>query len=357
MLVNGKWTKKWDPYQASDQQGTFIRQVSNFRNWVTKDGTAGPTGKAGFHIEAGRYHLYVALICPWASRCLMARSLLGLKDLISLSVVEPTLTEQGWRFGDFPGATEDHIHNYNFLHELYSHSLNTVNGRATVPVLWDKKNQCIVNNESADILIMMNEVFLDFANGKHSKDRNSKQGSRHDEQEKNSCPDTINLRPKALIKQINDLNLFLYENINNEVYKAGFAQTQIAYEKSLFNLFGSLDKLEKRLSTSQYLLGSHFTESDIRLFVTLIRFDLAYYGLFKCNLKRIEDYPHLYRYIQNIYDIKDVAETVNVAHIKQGYYSISDLNPNSIVPSGPDSDFYKKINQNNIEQCNQGGKL
>lgn len=307
MLVNGKWVAKWDPVQAKDEKGGFVRQVSTFRNWVTPDGTPGPTGSGGFKAEAGRYHLYVALICPWACRTLMARKLKGLEDVVSLSIVEPELTDQGWRFA--PGA--DPVNGATYMHEIYTRADPAVNGRATVPVLWDKTTGTIVNNESADILRMFNTGFGALAHGP-------------------------NLYPSALAAESDALNDAIYPTLNNGVYRAGFATTQVAYEEAFHDVFATLDALESRLSDGRpWLLGETFTETDIRAFVTLIRFDAAYHGLFKCNLRRLADYTGLSAYTARVYRLPGIADTVNIDHIKRGYYSIKFLNPNGIVPLGP----------------------
>jgi putative glutathione S-transferase len=311
MLVNGKWVANWQPVQAKDEKGGFVRQQSGFRNWVTPDGSAGPTGVAGFMAEAGRYHLYVALICPWASRTLMARKLKGLEAAVSVSVVEPALTDQGWRFGDYPGSTPDPLHGASFMHELYTHADPQVSGRATVPVLWDKQTDTMVSNESADIVRMFNSGFGGLASG----------------------PD---LYPVDLRDEIDDLNDHIYPRLNNGVYRAGFATTQAAYAEAFAEVFGCLDELETRLSDGRaYLFGDRFTETDIRAFVTLVRFDAAYHGLFKCNLRRIADYPGLQAYMLRILARPGVRETVNIDHIKQGYYSVKALNPVGLVPVGP----------------------
>ncbi|NBE06502.1 glutathione S-transferase family protein [Paragemmobacter ruber] len=308
MLVNGTWVAKWDPVQAKDEKGGFVRQVSSFRNWVTPDGAPGPTGRGGFAAEAGRYHLYVALICPWASRTLMARKLKGLEDAISLSIVEPELTDQGWRFA----AGADPVNGATYMHEIYTRADPGVNGRATVPVLWDKATGTIVNNESADILRMFNTGFGALARG----------------------PD---LYPADLAPQIDALNDAIYPALNNGVYRAGFATTQIAYDEAFHDVFATLDALEARMSDGRpWLHGDRFTETDIRAFVTLVRFDAAYHGLFKCNLRRLADYPHLSAYAQRIYQLPGMASTVDIGHIKRGYYSIKALNPSGIVPLGPE---------------------
>ncbi|NMA98141.1 MAG: glutathione S-transferase family protein [Phyllobacteriaceae bacterium] len=306
MLVNGKWTDNWQPVQGTDAKGGFVRQTSSFRNWVTPDGSAGPTGEGGFKAEAGRYHLYVALICPWASRTLIGRKLKGLDEVISVSIVEPELSEQGWRF-----ATPDPITGATYMHEIYTKADPQVSGRATVPVLWDRQTNTIVNNESADILRMLNSGYGDLA--------------------KND----VDLYPEALRGEIDALNDYIYPRFNNGVYRAGFATTQEAYDEAYQNVFEALDSLEQRLEGQDYLVGNQLTESDVRAFVTLVRFDAAYYGLFKTNLRRVADYPNLSAYMLRILDLPGVRETVNIDHIKRGYYSIKTLNPNGIVPKGP----------------------
>ena len=312
MLKNGKWSKEWDPYQATNKKGEFVRQISEFRNWLTPDGSAGRTGLAGFKAEAGRYHLYISYVCPWACRTLMVRALKGLEGMISVSVVEPFLTEQGWKFGDFPGATGEPHLGVEYLHELYSHVAPGYTGRATVPVLWDKQRGTIVNNESADIIEMLNSAFDGLG------------------------ATAINLRPEAKLDELAVLNDVIYHGFNNGVYKEGFAQSQEAYEEAYYNVFATLDDMEARLERSRYLLGEQLTEADIRLFVTLVRFDAAYYGLFKCNKKRIADYPQLTRFIEDIIAMPGISDTVNLEHIKNGYYSVKALNPKCIVPLGPE---------------------
>lgn len=314
MLVNGVWTADWQPVQAKDEDGRFIRQTSSFRHWITADGSAGPTGDGGFKAEAGRYHLYVAYICPWASRTLMVRELKQLQELISVSVVNPVLTEQGWTFGGYPGADTDELNGAQYMHELYSRADSQFTGRATVPVLWDKQTGTIVNNESADILRMLNSAF-DHLTG-----------------------NTLNLYPQALAGAIDELNARIYTELNNGVYQAGFASSQAAYEEAYLRVFAMLDELESQLSDGRaYLLGDVLTETDIRTFVTLVRFDAAYHGLFKCNRNTLRSMKALQNYMQRIAALPSVAATVNIDHIKAGYYSVKALNPSGIVPLGPDS--------------------
>lgn len=312
MLVNGKWSGQWDPVQAKDDAGRFLRQTSQFRNWVTPDGSPGPSGIGGFAAEADRYHLYVALICPWASRTLMVRKLKGLEHVLPVTVVEPVLTDEGWRFGDYPGAGRDELNGARYMHELYTRADPHYTGRATVPVLWDKRLDTIVSNESADIVRMLNSAFDVFA--------------RND----------IDLYPADLRRQIDALNGELYENFNNGVYQAGFAGSQAAYEEAYGKVFAMLDELEERLADGRrFLFGDRLTESDVRLFVTLVRFDVAYHGAFKCNRNLIAQMPALSGYLARVLALPGVGETVNIDHIKQGYYSIKALNPTGIVPAGP----------------------
>ncbi len=312
MLVDGQWSSSWQPVQADDGEGRFLRQTSSFRNWITPDGAPGPTGEGGFKAEAGRYHLYVALICPWACRVLMARKLKGLEALLPVTVVAPIMTDQGWQFGGREGCEADPNLGATHLHQVYTAADPHYTGRATVPVLWDKQRRTIVNNESADILRMLNTAFVELgATG----------------------PD---LYPKVLRREIDELAPWLYERLNNGVYRAGFATTQTAYEEAVVDVFEALDSLEARLGDGRrFLLGEALTELDIRAFVTLVRFDAAYHGVFKCNLRRLADYPALSAYLQRVLALPGVAETVSIDHIKAGYYAIKALNPNGIVPLGP----------------------
>ncbi|MEN6671219.1 glutathione S-transferase family protein [Psychrobacter sp. B38] len=312
VLINGEWTEDWQPVQKEDEAGRFIRQTSSFRHWITPDGQPGPTGVGGFKAEKGRYHLYVALICPWASRTLAVRQLKGLQKMIEVTVVNPALSNQGWQFGGFDGADIDTINGVQFVHQLYTQVDPNFSGRATVPVLWDKKTGTIVNNESADILRMLNTAFSELV------------------------PSEIDLYPSGLAADIDALNAMIYTNLNNGVYQAGFATTQMAYEEAYQQVFATLDSLEQRLSDHRrYLFGEQLTETDIRLLVTLVRFDAAYYGLFKCNRNLIKDMRYLHAYMLRLLAIDGIATTVNLAHIKAGYYSIKALNPNGIVPLGP----------------------
>jgi glutathionyl-hydroquinone reductase len=312
MLVDGKWREAWRPVSTTDAKGGFVRQISSFRNWVTPDGAAGPTGEGGFRAEPCRYHLYLALGCPWATRVLIARKLKRLEDVISIAVVEPVLTDQGWRFGDYPGADRDLVNGATYLHEIYSRADPHFTGRATVPALWDRERLTIVNNESADLLRIFNSGFGALADG------------------------TVDLYPKDLRPEIDALNDEVYPSLNNGVYRAGFATTQQAYEEAFAGIFVMLDKLERRLATGPYLFGARLTEADIRVFVTLARFDPAYFGQFKCNLRRIADYPALGAYLARLMALNAFRQTFSLDHIKRGYYSIQTLNPSRIVPLGPE---------------------
>jgi len=315
MLVNGKWEGDWQRRQSTDSQGRFVRQVSTFRHWVTPDGAPGPTGGGGFQAEPNRYHLYVALNCPWACRTLIFRKLKKLDDIISVSIAIPTVTEQGYGFGAYPGSIPDPLFNIRYVHELYTRADPHYTGRATVPVLWDKVQGTIVNNESADIIRMLNSAFDAFGDA------------------------SVDFYPQGLRPEIDALNERIYEGLNNGVYRAGFAASQEAYDEAVSAVFDCLDELEQRLDGHPYLLGERLTETDWRAFVTLIRFDAAYHGLFKCNLRRLIDYSNLSAYLKRLYDVPGVKDTVNFHHIKRTYYSIGRLNPSGIVPQGPDKIF------------------
>ncbi len=324
MLVNGIWQGEWDPVQAKDTDGRFVRQTSSFRNWVHSDHKAGQTGStkpdetSGFTAQPGRYHLIVGLICPWASRTLMVRKVKGLEEMLPVTVIDPVMTEQGWRFSQDDQSITALFGDVVYLHEIYTRADPNFTGRATVPVLWDKQQQTIVNNESADIMRMLNIAFDEFVG------------------------DSVDLYPEDLRPQIDALSQHLYENFNNGVYKAGFATSQFAYDEAVSTVFTIMDELEERLAKGKndgFLFGERLTETDIRLFVTLIRFDAAYHGQFKCNLCRLIDYPRLWAYTKAIHDLPGIAETVNMDHIKRGYYSLNKLNPFGIVPAGPEDLF------------------
>ncbi|HFR3539053.1 TPA: glutathione S-transferase family protein [Streptococcus suis] len=314
LLQDGKWVDQW--YDTKSTGGKFVRTVTQFRNWITPDGQAGPTGEGGFKAESGRYHLYISLACPWASRTLMMRKLKGLEDHISLSVVHPLMLENGWTFEDGSGVIKDPLFNSDYLYQVYLKANPTYSGRVTVPVLWDKKTNTIVSNESAEIMRMFNTAF------------NAITGN-HDD-----------YYPADLQAEIDAMNDFVYPNINNGVYKAGFSTNQKVYEKEVNNLFAALDKLEEHLADKDYLVGDQLTEADLRLFTTFVRFDPVYFGHFKCNIKALVDYPNLWNYTKRIYNHAGIAETVDFDHIKQHYYgSHKTINPTGIVPIGPDLDW------------------
>ena len=314
LLVDGYWTDRW--YDTSASSGRFQRPESAFRNWVTPDGTPGPTGDGGFKAEPGRYHLYVSLACPWAHRTLIFRALKGLETAISLSVVHWFMGEHGWTFEEGPGVISDPVAGADRLYEVYIRSNPTYTGRVTVPVLWDKERNVIVSNESSEIIRMMNSAF----------DRVG------------ASPGDF--YPVELREQIDALNARIYTTVNNGVYKAGFATTQDAYEEAVRPLFATLDWLEDRLATNRYLFGDRLTEVDWRLFTTLVRFDAVYVGHFKCNLRRIVDYPNLWDYTRELYQYPGIALTIDFTHIKPHYYgSHASINPTRIVPVGPELDF------------------
>lgn len=297
-------------------KGEFVRSESTFRNWVTVDGSPGPGAEGGFVAEENRYHLYVSYACPWAHRALIFRALKGLEQIISVSVVHPLMPEESWVFGDYPGATEDHINNSRYMYEVYQKADPHFNGLVTVPVLWDKKRETIVNNESSEIIRMFNSAFDAFA---------SKQ---------------VDFYPQALWVEIDAINEVVYHNVNNGVYRAGFATSQQAYNRAFSRLFDTLDQLEERLSRQRYLVGNQITEADWRLFTTLVRFDSVYYNHFKTNKKRLIDYPNLWGYTRELYQMPGVADTVNMDHIKYHYFgSHRSINPTGIVPQGPEIDF------------------
>lgn len=298
------------------KDGQFNRAASVFRNWITPDGSVGPSGRSGFNAESGRYHLYVSLACPWAHRTLIMRALKGLEQHVSFSVVHWLMLEEGWVFKPGIATIADNVNNTSSMRELYQLASPDYRGRITVPVLWDKLHNTIVNNESSEIIRMFNSAFDHLG------------------------AEPTDYYPDTLRHDIDQLNQRIYDTINNGVYKSGFASTQSAYEKAVIPLFNSLDWLEKLLSTQRYLTGDKLTEADIRLFTTLVRFDTVYVGHFKCNIRRLADYPNLSAYTRDIYQLPKIAATVNMHHIKAHYYqSHRALNPSGIVPVGPEIDF------------------
>ena len=314
LLVDGQWVDQW--YDTKKTGGRFVRTQAQFRNWITADGSAGPTGQAGFKAEANRYHLYVSLACPWASRTLMIRTLKGLEDMISISVVHPLMLEHGWTFEEGEGVIGDPIFKARYLHEVYTAVKPDYTGRVTVPVLFDKKTKTIVNNESSEIIRMLNTAFDDLG---------AKPG---------------NYVPDQWLEEIDTVNDFVYHRINNGVYKAGFATKQEVYEEEVAALFEALDQMEERLAGQDYLVGNRLTEADIRLFTTLVRFDAVYFGHFKCNLKPLTAYPKLWAYTKRIYQLPGMAQTVNFDHIKRHYYgSHKTINPTGVIPMGPTLDW------------------
>jgi len=314
LLVEGKWHDQW--YDTKKTKGRFERSTSQFRHWVTADGSPGPTGEGGFKAEAGRYHLYVSYACPWAHRTLIFRTLKKLEDVISVSVVDYLMAEEGWTFYGATGSTGDQLFDFKRLYEVYLKADPTYSGRVTVPILWDKKSQTIVSNESAEIIRMLNSAFNALGDGE------------------------LDFYPESLQAEIDEINDFVYKNVNNGVYRTGFATTQEAYEEAFESLFSALDQLEERLLKQRYLVGDTLTEADWRLFTTLLRFDPVYVGHFKCNLRPILDYPNLWNYTRELYQMPGVAETVNMPHIKGHYYeSHLNINPTGVVPLGPDIDY------------------
>jgi putative glutathione S-transferase len=314
LLVDGIWRDQWHDTRSSG--GRFVRAPARYRNWVTADGAPGPTGHGGFPAAAGRYHLYVALACPWAHRTLIFRKLKRLEHAISVSVVEPLMLSDGWVFGPPGSPTADAVNRKAKLADVYLAADPKFSGRVTVPVLWDKERHTIVSNESSEIIRMFNSAFDAVTD------------------------DRTDYYPPPLRDAIDAINATVYENVNNGVYRAGFATTQAAYEEAFLALFATLDDLERRLGESRYLVGNRLTEADWRLFTTLIRFDAVYAGHFKCNLRRIADYPNLSNYLRDLYQVPGIAATVDMDHIKRHYYgSHRHINPTGIVPLGPALDF------------------
>ncbi len=316
LLIDGKWHDQW--YDTSASGGHFIRSDAQFRHWITADGRPGPSGEGGFKAEPGRYHLYVSLACPWANRTLIFRALKGLEDMIGVSVVNPYMGDHGWTFQPAPGVVADPVGDADYLYEVYLRARPGYSGRVTVPVLWDRERNVIVNNESAEIIRMFNSAFDGVG---------AKEGD---------------YAPAEMLSDIDAMNKRIYDAVNNGVYKAGFATRQEVYEQEAGNLFACLDELDSLLGRQRYLLGERLTEADWRLFTTLIRFDPVYHGHFKCNLKRLVDYDNLWAYTRELYQWPGVAATVNFDHIKQHYYrSHPSINPNGIVPLGPKLDLLR----------------
>jgi len=314
LLQNGKWVDQW--YETKAVKGRFVRKESSFRNWITPDGAPGPSGDGGFKAEAGRYHLYVSYACPWAHRTLIFRVLKGLEEMISLSVVNLHMGADGWTFDPGDGVIPDPVNNANFFHQIYTAADPDYSGRVSVPTLWDKKTATIVSNESSEIIRMFNSAFDNIG----------------------ATPGDY--YPEALRPEIDPINERIYETLNNGVYRTGFSTSQEAYEEAVVPLFDTLDWLEEHLSDRRYLAGDTLTEADWRLFTTLVRFDPVYVGHFKCNLKRLIDYPNLAAYVRDLYQHPGVAETVFIDHIKLHYYgSHESVNPTGIVPLGPTIDF------------------
>ena len=314
LLVDGQWKDQW--YDTESTGGKFKRQEQAYRNWVTADGEPGPSGEGGFAAEPDRYHLYVSLACPWAHRALIVRALKGLDEMLPISVVHWYMAEHGWTFEPGPGVIPDPIHNVDRLYQLYQKADPSFTGRVTVPVLWDRKRDTIVNNESSEIIRMLNTAFDPLG---------AEPGDYY---------------PEPLREEIDAVNERVYHTVNNGVYKSGFATTQAAYEEAVHPLFETLDWLEERLAASRWLVGGTLTEADIRLFTTLVRFDPVYHGHFKCNIRQLKDYPNLWGFTRDLYQHPKIRETVNFEHIKKHYYQSHDtINPTRIVPAGPALDF------------------
>ncbi|QLC72384.1 glutathione S-transferase family protein [Pseudomonas sp. LPB0260] len=316
LLIEGRWRDQW---YDTGEDGQFKREKAQRRHWITADGAPGPSGEGGFAAEAGRYHLYVSLACPWAHRTLILRKLKGLEALVDVSVVSWLMRDNGWTFDPEHGSTGDTLDGLEFLHQRYTTDNPRYSGRVTVPLLWDRQQQRIVNNESAEIIRMFNSAFDDLTGN------------------------PLDLYPPALRGEIDALNQRIYPAVNNGVYRAGFATSQQAYEEAFDELFGELDRLDALLDERRYLAGEYLTEADWRLFTTLIRFDAVYHGHFKCNLRRIEDYPNLSHWLRELYQWPGVAQTVDFRHIKQHYYaSHTTINPTGVVPKGPMLDLERQ---------------
>ena len=323
LLIDGEWHDKW--YDTDKNDGKFVRSDAGFRNWVTPDGSAGPSGEGGFKAEAGRYHLYISHACPWANRTAIFRKLKGLESAVGLSVVHHFMGENGWTFKADDGATGDQVFESEFMHQIYTRAKADYSGRVTVPVLWDLERETIVSNESSEIIRMFNSGFGALADQEHD------------------------FYPEELRQQIDEINERVYHTVNNGVYKCGFATTQDAYEEAFHPLFDSLDWLEDILSRHRYMTGNQVTEADWRLFTTLVRFDPVYVGHFKCNRNRIFDMPNLWNYMLELYQWPGVAETINLHHIKYHYYASHDMiNPSQVVPVGPAIDYHAPHNRDRL---------
>jgi len=319
LLVDGQWKDRW--YDTSESEGRFVREDAQFRDWIGAD-----DGK--YPAESGRYHLYVSLACPWAHRTLIVRSLKALIPHIDVSVVSPLMLENGWTFNKDEGSSGDRVHDSDFMHQIYTTADAQYSGRVTVPVLWDKQDKRIVNNESAEIIRMLGSAFDELTGN------------------------TLNLYPEELRPQIDAWNERIYPAINNGVYRAGFATAQDAYEEAFEEVFSELDYIDGQLADRRYLCGETFTEADIRLFTTLIRFDAVYHGHFKCNRQRLEDFEHIPAYVRDIYQLSGVADTVNFKHIKTHYYASHDMiNPTGVVPAGPDIDYTRRHGRDQLQRA------
>ncbi len=323
LLVEGQWHTDW--YDTKSTGGKFVRKDAHFRNWITADGSAGPSGIEGFKAEMDRYHLYVSLACPWAHRTIIFRALKGLEKMLPVSVVNSFMADEGWTFEPGNGVVADTVNHKMRMHEIYTTAIPDYTGRVTVPVLWDKKKQTIVSNESADIVRMFNSAF-DHAGAI-----------------------TGDYYPESLRAEIDTVNDTVYHGLNNGVYRAGFATTQQAYDQAVDDVFKTLDHMEQRLTRQRYLAGNILTEADWRAFTTLVRFDAVYVGHFKCNRKRIADYPALSNYLRELYQYPGIAETVDIDYIKAHYYaSHESINPTRIIPTGPDLNFTQPHNRDQL---------
>ena len=313
MLISGKWV---EDEATQNKQGKFVRPDSIFRNWVTSDGSAGPSGHDGFKAEPNRYHLYVSHNCPWAYRTMVLRKLKGLEKFVSVAISASSVKDEGWTYIKEPGCVPDAVNNITYLHEVYTKAEPQYTGRVTVPTLWDRERETIVSNESSEIIRMFNSAFNEI--GATSQ----------------------NYYPDDLRNEIDNINDVIYKNVNNGVYRCGFASTQAAYEEAFDNLFNTLEELEKRLNSERYLVGGTLTEADWRLFSTLLRFDIVYYGLFKCNKQHIYEYPNLWNFTLELYQYPGISEVTDLDHIKRGYYAnMQRLDVKGFVPKGPNLNF------------------